>query len=125
MANAKSKKTTSQPKKAAVVANMVHGTEITNGDIKKGGSAKSAVVTLMSLDNIQIQEGFNPRKVIGSMNDMICDVQLEPTEAFRRKYPERDDEDGLNHTPFSAIGSKNRYEFPDKAWSAAIARLAE
>jgi hypothetical protein len=67
----------------------------------------------------------NPRKVIGSMNEMIYNLQFPSTEAFRRAHPEQDDEDRLNHTPFSAIGSKNRYEFPDKAWSAAIARLAE
>ncbi len=67
----------------------------------------------------------NPRKVIGSMNDMIYNLQFEPTEALRQAFPDLDEEDNLNHTPFSAIGPKGRMDFPDKVWIAAIANLAE
>ncbi len=67
----------------------------------------------------------NPRKIIGSMNDMIYHLQFEPTDAFRQAHPDRDEEDQLNLTPFSAIGTKDQLEVPDQAWSAAIARLTE
>lgn len=66
----------------------------------------------------------NPRKVIGTMNDMIYGLQFEPTEALRQAEPDLDEKDHLNHTPFSAIGPKNGMKFPDKAWLAAIAQIA-
>jgi hypothetical protein len=66
-----------------------------------------------------------PRKVIGSMNDMVYHLQFEPIESFDEEFPDRDAADLLNHTPFSAIGSKNNFERPHDAWLAALANLAD
>ena len=76
MAEAKTDTPVPRRKRAAVVT-TVNGTEVTTGDIKKGGSAKSAVVTLMDLDKIEIQPDFNPRKVLGDTETLAKSIKAE------------------------------------------------
>jgi ParB family chromosome partitioning protein len=77
MADANTDTPTTTRRKRAAVVSTVHGTEVTSGDTKKGGSAKSAVVTLMDLDKIEIQPGFNPRKVLGDTETLAKSIKAE------------------------------------------------
>jgi len=61
----------------------------------------------------------NPRKVVGSMNEMNYLLSQGCTN------PPTDDPEGqLNQTPFSAIGERGNYAFPDKTWQAKLNELA-
>jgi hypothetical protein len=60
----------------------------------------------------------NPRKVIGSMNEMCYLLSQGCTN------PPTDDPEGeLNHTPFSAIRDNTHFGFPDLVWQHRLNSL--
>ena len=61
----------------------------------------------------------NPRKVVGSMNEMCFLLSRGCTDP-----PTDDPERELNQVPMSAIGNKSHLEFPDRTWEAKLNELA-
>jgi hypothetical protein len=65
----------------------------------------------------------NPRATVGSMNDMrrLLAHPRRPGEAI----PFGDLEAFLNRTPFSAVGTKGRYEIPAEQWLHRLNALSQ
>lgn len=64
----------------------------------------------------------NPRPIVGSMNEMAASLTWPPTPQHKAHY--KNEEEFLQRTPFSAIGEKGHYEFPDKVWLQRLNDLA-
>ena len=64
----------------------------------------------------------NPRVVVGSMNNM-AQLLAWPRQPGGMTLHE-DHEAMLQHTPFSAVGGKGRFGFPDKTWLQHLNELA-
>lgn len=66
------------PKEAAAPAVLsAHGVTLEFGDAKKGGTNKSALVTLLPLKAIKVLKGFNPRSVMGDLSDLTDSIKKE------------------------------------------------
>jgi hypothetical protein len=65
----------------------------------------------------------NPRATVGSMNDM-CRLLAHPRRPGEA-IPFGDLEAYLNHTPFSALGTKGRYEIPVEQWLRKLNALSQ
>ena len=64
----------------------------------------------------------NPRAVVGSMNNMAQLLAWPRQPGGFNHY--KDNEERLQRTPFSAVGAKGHYGFPDKIWLQHLNELA-
>lgn len=64
---------------AAVVGNdtQVHGTTLSFGDLKRGGTIKAPLVAVLPRKSIKIAKGFNPRSVIGTLTELVDSIKKE------------------------------------------------
>lgn len=64
----------------------------------------------------------NPRSVVGSMNNMAQLLAWPRQPGAMSLY--KDAEARLQHTPFSAVGGKGHWGFPDKLWQQRLDALS-
>lgn len=62
--------------KTANGTNEVHGVRVL-GDARKGGTAKKGIVAQLSLDQITIPKGLNPRRDVGDVTELQRSIKTE------------------------------------------------
>lgn len=60
----------------APIGNLMHGVEVL-GDVKKGGNAKLPVTAQLSLSQIKVIKGFNPRADIGDIDTLAKSIKKD------------------------------------------------
>lgn len=60
----------------APIGNMLHGVEVI-GDVKKGGNAKLAISAQLSLAQIKVIKGFNPRSDVGDIETLAKSIKKD------------------------------------------------
>jgi len=54
-----------------------HGVALDFGDAKKGGTAKSPLVTVIARKAIRVLKGFNPRSVVGNLDELMGSIKKD------------------------------------------------
>lgn len=61
----------------ATVVPTVNGVELSFGDLKGGGTAKSPLIAMLALKSITVQKGFNPRLKFNGIEELSASIKKD------------------------------------------------